>query len=194
MKSKISSMAQNRPDIPADLKRAVLVEAGHRCAIPACRQMPVEIAHIVPWVTVKKHTFDNLIALCPTCHSRYDRGDIDRQSMIQYKANLEILNHRYTDIERQLLKAFLRKLEQMRNRFPNASLSDMRSALQIGHIRIYAEMWWTVSNLLDDGLIEFRAEDLTILKQQEKLLNARVVLLTQKGQEFLTRWAAADPL
>jgi 5-methylcytosine-specific restriction endonuclease McrA len=64
----------SRPALPRKLEREVLMEAGHRCAIPVCRQTPVEIAHIVPWAEVKGHSFDNLIALCPTCHTRYDRG------------------------------------------------------------------------------------------------------------------------
>jgi 5-methylcytosine-specific restriction endonuclease McrA len=76
-------MPENRPAIPAALKRQILVEAGHRCAIPVCRQVPVEIAHIVPWEKVKEHTFDNLIVLCPTCHTRFDKGEIDRKSMLR---------------------------------------------------------------------------------------------------------------
>ncbi|HKQ08164.1 MAG TPA: HNH endonuclease signature motif containing protein [Blastocatellia bacterium] len=86
MKKKTSARTPPRP-----LERDVLVEAGHRCAIPTCRQIPVEIAHIVPWARVKAHTFDNLIALCPTCHTRYDNGEIDRRAMLQYKANLSVL-------------------------------------------------------------------------------------------------------
>jgi hypothetical protein len=69
-------MVEGRPDIPAQMRRDVLVEAGHRCAIPQCRQVPVELAHIVPWSTAKEYTFDNLIALSPTCHTRFDRGDL----------------------------------------------------------------------------------------------------------------------
>jgi hypothetical protein len=41
-----------------------------------------------PWSEVKEHRFENLIALCPTCHTRYDQGTIDRRSMLVYKALL----------------------------------------------------------------------------------------------------------
>src|SRR5437588_719861 len=81
-----------RPPIPADLERAVLIESGHRCAIPTCRQVPVELAHIIPWSKCKTHSLDNLIALCPTCHTRYDEGVIDRKSMLTYKLNLLLIN------------------------------------------------------------------------------------------------------
>ncbi|GIF75748.1 hypothetical protein Asi02nite_52660 [Asanoa siamensis] len=78
-----------RPAVPRELERAVLVEAGHRCAIPTCRAVPVELAHITSWSKVREHSFDNLIALCPTCHARYDRGDIDRKAMLAYKGLLK---------------------------------------------------------------------------------------------------------
>lgn len=72
-----------RPGIPEKLKRDVLVEAGHRCAIPTCKATTTEIAHIIPWNVVKKHEFSNLIALCPNCHDRYDKKEGDR-SKIDY--------------------------------------------------------------------------------------------------------------
>src|SRR5262245_27086088 len=81
-------MGASRPAVPAEVKRAVLIEAGHRCAIPTCRFPTTEIAHIVPWEKVRKHEFENLIALCPNCHTRHHKGEIDRQSLIQYKRNL----------------------------------------------------------------------------------------------------------
>ncbi|AWN30616.1 hypothetical protein DKG71_34970 [Streptomyces sp. NEAU-S7GS2] len=82
------AMPANRPAIPSALDRRVRVEAGHRCAIPVCRVPVIEIAHIRPWAQVRRHEFENLIALCPTCHTLFDRGHIDRVSMLKYKANL----------------------------------------------------------------------------------------------------------
>ncbi|MFE6917675.1 HNH endonuclease [Streptomyces rubiginosohelvolus] len=90
-------MSAKREAVPRDLRRRVLVEAGHRCAIPTCRSTPVEIAHIEPWRKVKRHEFENLIALCPTCHARFDspRSAIDRKAMRQYKSNLSPLSNGY---------------------------------------------------------------------------------------------------
>lgn len=97
-----------RPALPRPLERQVKVEAGHRCAIPTCRQYPVEIAHIEPRkADGSNDKFENLIALCPTCHTRYDLGrEIDRPAMHQYKANLSVLNSRYGDLERRVLLFF----------------------------------------------------------------------------------------
>ena len=85
-----------RDTIPAEVRRAVLVEAGHRCAIPTCRATTTEIAHITPWAESKDNSFENLIALCPNCHTRFDqKKDIDRLSVRIYKQNLRAFNDRY---------------------------------------------------------------------------------------------------
>jgi hypothetical protein len=78
----------SRPAIPEDLRRRILVEAGHRCAIHTCRHPDVDVHHIVPWETCKDHAYDNLIALCPNCHRRAGSGEIDRKSLRMYKAKL----------------------------------------------------------------------------------------------------------
>jgi hypothetical protein len=84
--------------VPTARKRMVLVEAGHRCAIPTCRHPTTEIAHIVPESQSHDDTFENLIALCAKCQKK----EIDRQSIRMYKRNLEILNSRYSDFERRV--------------------------------------------------------------------------------------------
>lgn len=74
--------------IPAEIRRAVFVEAGHRCAIPRCGETELDVHHIIPWETCKKHEYSNLIALCPVCHRRAHKGEIDRKSLQLYKAAL----------------------------------------------------------------------------------------------------------
>lgn len=77
-----------RPSIPAELKRKVLVEAGHRCAIHTCRHPTTDVHHIVPWEDCHEHSYENLIALCPNCHRRTGLGEIDRKSLRMYKARV----------------------------------------------------------------------------------------------------------
>ncbi len=81
------AMAQ-RSTIPTEIRRAVLVEAGHRCAIPTCKYSTIDLHHIIPWETCQTHDFDNLIALCPNCHRRADAGEIDRKALRLYKTQL----------------------------------------------------------------------------------------------------------
>jgi hypothetical protein len=103
-----------RDIIPADVKRAVLVEAGHRCAIPTCRATTTEIAHIVPWAETQDNSFENLIALCPNCHTRFDqKKEMDRKAVRMYKHNLGILNNRYGEFERRLFEILAKTNERV---------------------------------------------------------------------------------
>lgn len=94
---------ETRPPIPADTRRRVLVEAGHRCAIPTCRHIEIDVHHIIPWTTCREHKYENLIALCPNCHRRADRGDIDRKSLHLYKANLRFIHDKFSQLEIDVL-------------------------------------------------------------------------------------------
>jgi HNH endonuclease len=102
-------MAQDRPSIPAQLKRQLLIESGHRCAIPTCRTpTPLEFEHIIDWTISKKHSFENMIVLCANCHGRKGdkSGQIDRKSLAVYKANLSLINGRYNDFEKRVIEYF----------------------------------------------------------------------------------------
>ncbi|MBT0993914.1 HNH endonuclease [Cellulomonas sp. DKR-3] len=100
-------MSERRPDVPMPVQRAVRVEAGHRCAIPTCRQTSgLEIHHIRDWADSRDHSFENLILLCAVCHSRATKGEIDRLAMQAYKANLGLVTGRYGDLERRVLERF----------------------------------------------------------------------------------------
>lgn len=98
-----ASRGDARQPMPADIKRRVLVEAGHRCAIPTCRYIEVDIHHIVPWSQCQAHEYDNLIALCSNCHRRADRGEIDRKSLRLYKFNLRFAHDKFSQLEMDIL-------------------------------------------------------------------------------------------
>jgi|SRR4051794_15987744 hypothetical protein len=171
-------MAQ-RPKLPRPLDREVKVEAGHRCAIPTCRNHPVEIAHIEARKSDGTNdVFDNLIALCPTCHTRYDKGEIDRKSMRQYKANLSVLNSRYGDLERRLLQAF--------------ADNPQYTAIQIpGGLRIL------IKYLLEDGLVRMASPQEANAPVHAVLGGvpmSEYVAITSSGQAFIARWVQAKDL
>jgi hypothetical protein len=161
-----------RPKIPAKLKREVLIEAGHRCAIPTCKQAPVDIAHIVPWNDCQDHQFENLIALCPTCHRRYDSGEIDRKSMKAYKQNLSLLNGRYSSFEIRVLRKF--------------AIEDKQYALWLPE-SLNILIWY----LREDKLIE----DTTGTRWMGEIgglgMNRRYQL-TDKGRELIETWKHAN--
>jgi hypothetical protein len=96
--------------IPADIRRQVLLESGHACAIPTCQFPATEFAHIGPFAEVKKHEVSNIIALCPNHHTLYDQKKvIDRKAMRAYKLKLQFLNRRYTRYEMRLLTLLAEK-------------------------------------------------------------------------------------
>jgi hypothetical protein len=166
----------SRPAIPRQLERDVLVEAGHRCASPTCHQTTTEIAHIVPWEKVRKHTFDNLIALCANCHSRYDKGEIDLKSMLQYKANLSIINNRYGDFEKRVLMFFADRPDENEITLNLSKNNDI-----------------LIKYLLDDGLLEFvRIHGGAHF--DGGIDPDKIYRLTTKGRDFVNRWLSAKML
>ena len=165
----------DRPPIPRPLERMILMEAGYRCAIPTCKQTPVEICHIVPYSKVLKHEFDNLIALCPNCHTRYDRHQIDLTSMQQYKSNLSVINGRYSDFEQRILRFFLE----------NPEYKEIRLSLS-GNNEIQ------IMNLVKDGHLEYirgSTQSFSVGVDPD-----RIYRLTQKGREFIQHWSNAANL
>lgn len=166
-------MPEGREHIPATVKRAVLVEAGHRCAIPTCRQIPVEVAHIVPYAKTQNNSFENLIALCPTCHTRFDTGQIDTQSMRQYKANLSVISSRYSDLERRVIEFFVDNPQQNTIFLP-------------GGLRLL------LGYLIKDGLLNIRAKLLPSLGGP--VFTNDEYYLTDTGKEFVGHLRGNEPL
>lgn len=125
----------SRSKIPADLKRQVLVEAGHRCAIPTCRSLDVDLHHIIPWAECQTHSYENLIALCPNCHRRAHKGEIDRKSLRMYKNNLRFLSDKFTVFELDLLFELSQMKEGEELKFPPFMRLMVKRILEVGYIR-----------------------------------------------------------
>lgn len=174
-------MPEGRPPIPAALKREVLVEAGHRCAIPTCKNPTTEVAHIVPYRDEKSHSFDNLIALCPNCHTRYDVvKDIDRKSVLQYKANLSVLNGRYGDLERRLMHLFAESGAKA------GTVVDLPGGLE-----------FLLYYLMMDGLLERVEGRGAVMAGSGGVLtqvSPQRYRLTDAGEGFIQHWLGAEPL
>ena len=142
-----------RTHMETALRRAVFVEAGHRCAIPTCRgTSALEIAHIQPWSETRKHEFANLIVLCVVCHTRYDRKEIDRKAMLQYKANLGLLNSRYGDFERRLLHLFAKNPSTLVTMIPTGHGIHLMYLLEDGHLVNTHRLRWTSNDLAEGRL------------------------------------------
>jgi hypothetical protein len=168
-------MSDGRPAIPNALRRELMVEAGHRCAIPTCRQAtPLQIDHIEDWSKVRRHEFSNMIVLCANCHARKTAGDIDRKSIRMYKANLSVLNSRYGDLEKRVLQVFASE--------SGANVIELQGGLDL-------QLWY----LLQDGLLE------KVNRQGGNMVIMGIPALqcyklTDKGREFVSKWVSARPV
>ncbi|WP_408182410.1 HNH endonuclease [Paraburkholderia dipogonis] len=87
---------EKRKAIPESVKREVLTEAGYICANPGCRTILFELHHITYVAEGGKDTADNLIALCPNCHSRVHSGQIHEDSVRASKMMAVAINRAWT--------------------------------------------------------------------------------------------------
>lgn len=73
----------NREHIDENIKRKLYAESMGRCMNPNCQTELfnangdiIEKAHIVPYCKTKENTYENLIILCPNCHTKYDKNEL----------------------------------------------------------------------------------------------------------------------
>lgn len=158
-------MTDNRPPIPAEIRRRVLVEAGHRCAIPTCRYIEVDVHHIVPWAECQAHEYDNLISLCPNCHRRAHGGQIDRKSLRLYKANLRFTHDKFSQVEVDVLFELVRIPANQALIWPAHSLLLLKRLLDAAYV-IPSQ---SSANIMIDGIN----------------LTPNLITLTEKGRAFI---------
>ena len=154
--------SETRTAIPADIKRRVLVEAGHRCAIPTCRHIEVEVHHINPWSKCREHKYENLIALCPNCHARADRGDIDRKSLRLYKSNLRFAHDKFSQFELDVLFEANKGRDLQWPSFMNL----------------------LIKRLVDAGLVKIFQKDSTVFVSNMPISPGKI-RITDKGRRFI---------
>jgi hypothetical protein len=71
----------------------VLLEAGYKCANPTCRHiLTLELHHIVRVKDGGANNPENLLALCPNCHSLHTQGHIPAHAIRTWKSLLLALN------------------------------------------------------------------------------------------------------
>ena len=86
-------MTKKRKSIPIDVKRLVLHEGGYKCANPVCRTpLTLDIHHIEYVSDGGTNDPNNLLALCPNCHTLHHSGIITSESIRSWKMLLLSLN------------------------------------------------------------------------------------------------------
>lgn len=85
-------MDKTQKKITNKQKILVLTETGYRCASPSCpNELTIDVHHIVEVHQGGGNNTDNLLPLCPYCHSKYHRGLINRSSIIDWKKRVTLI-------------------------------------------------------------------------------------------------------
>lgn len=102
-----------RRQIQNEIRRQILHEAGYRCANPICRMvLAINIHHLDQVSEGGGNTLDNLIALCPNCHTLHHQGVIPHESLRTWKTLLVGLNEAFDKKAIDILLA-LRKISKI---------------------------------------------------------------------------------
>ena len=138
-------MADYRPKVPTDVKKALVDEAHGKCANPGCPNTLTEMHHIKEWCVYKVHDKDHMIAICPACHDSVTRGvlRIDDETLYRWKN----INR-----DKKLSSAYL-YLE------PNEELPK----IILGTISVQGATKFTVFELSENNDLEFCLKANTIL-------------------------------
>lgn len=100
-----------RKSLSVATRSAALHEAGYKCANPACRTvLTLDIHHLDYVSEAGADSAENLIPLCPNCHSLHHKGHIPRESLRAWKLVLLALNEGFDRRSIDILLA-LDKLE-----------------------------------------------------------------------------------
>ncbi len=123
-------MTAGRPAIPINIRREVLFEARHHCAV-CCTGLPLQQAHVIPWSKSKEHSLENLIALCANCHGRADGEKWGVPVLRKYKRNPCILARRQNapNENREAVFEFIEILIEKETAEMRAKIADLESRL-----------------------------------------------------------------
>lgn len=153
-----------RKAIPTEVRTLVLHEAGYLCGNPRCRTpLTLEIHHLVQVATGGASTADNLICLCPNCHTSHHNGRIPIESLRTWKHLLLTLNAAYD----------------------KASIDTLLVLHQLQTITISGDALLQRGGLLASGLIEIGKHVASAATAGADIMSIR---LSAKGRGFVDAW------
>ena len=156
-----------RKRIPRQTIIHVLTEAGYRCAVPTCRNiLALDIHHIVEVSEGGGNEPGNLLALCPTCHALFHRGEIVRESIYAWKSVLVSLSNAF-DV-------------------PTIDNLLFLASSQTTNLRVSGDGVLQFSRLVAAGLAEF-----SLVMQNGPFL-LYTVSLSQKGIQLVDAWQSGN--
>lgn len=174
--------------IPTPLENSLFDLAGHRCTI--CHAPWLEIHHITELAEGGSTEYDNLIVLCPNCHTRvHTEGVPSKDELRHYKLKQEIayelpILSRLSAAE----KIFLSELSTMDDRkrltFSKRMHDKIEAENQDSAIALYRESIG-YSYLQEAGIVSIDLEHVLTLAEGKKVAVAMRMRLTSKGLKWI---------
>lgn len=186
---KTVAKSADRKKIPTPVQHGLLMEAGYKCGNPTCRHIiTLELHHIEYVRDGGGDGPENLLVLCPNCHSMHHTGIIPAESVRHWKGMLLALSQA----------------------FDRPSL-DLLLFLNLTHGQ---EIWYTgdallrFAGLIASGLVGFRTKTLygqtpttsgqyggipAVFHGSTFETDMKVELhLTEKGRQLVQAWRDGD--
>lgn len=132
-----------RRNITANVERRIYAESMGRCMNPNCRAELfkeggdiIEKAHIIPYFETQDNTYENLIILCPNCHTNFDKNNAFNVNEIRTwkkirKAEFELFFSKKYDTFEELKKEVVPLLLRNQIIFENYYLENQRNLWDI---------------------------------------------------------------
>jgi len=159
---------QERKKINLTTTTIVLTEAGYKCANPTCRQiLALQLHHMYQVMEGGGDDASNLIALCPSCHSRYHLGMISKHAIYAWKSMLVSLSAAF-DLDGIDKLLFLRPLSAK-------------------ELLISGDGLLHFARLIAAGLAEFKQ-----VSNNNDLIVTYTVQISQKGKMLVDAWKSGD--
>ena len=149
----------------------MLHEAGYKCANPICRGiLTLEIHHLDYVVDDGSNEPENLLPLCPNCHSLHHHGRIPKESLRSWKMLLLSLN-----------EAFDRK-----------SLDLLLALDKVSEWFITGDGLINCASLISSGMI--RVEAMPYELERQAINAVYYISFSDKGRAFVEAWKRGDQL
>jgi hypothetical protein len=165
-----------------------LLEAAYRCGNPRCRHiLTLELHHII-WVREGGANLpENLIALCPNCHSLHTAGHIPAEAVHAWKGLLISLNNPHRGAADLLL--VLREEEERLEK--EGYEADRRSSVP-PPFRFTGDGLGMLSGLITSGLVEIdrRFSGGSVWGGEMPSFTVR---LTPRGRAMVDAWLKGAP-
>ena len=171
-KKAASKIGKEARRVRAEVRQQVLHEAGYKCANPCCRHpLTLDIHHLLYVSESGTNDPENLLPLCPNCHTLHHNGNIPTSSLRAWKFLLLALNEAFDRRSVDLLLTIDR-------------LTWVEWITGDGIIAYAA--------LAASNLIELKQEWHQTAQDPGAFRQLYRVRLTEKGKQFVEAWKKGD--